>query len=310
MSNFWVVGVFFNPAKYQSLYRNYIDFAKNLKKQNVNLMTVELAFGDDEFTLPHIHGEIRRLRSNGVMWQKERLINYGVSQLPPECDKFAWVDCDIIFPDGWEEAANKLLDENDIIQLFKKVIHLPPNQTEYVGQKTSMMQGVVWQARIHKYWLERRKQKLLPFSAPGFAWAARREVFSDIGIYDKNIVGSGDTFLVDCYLNSWEIHGYAVKFTDYMKIDMGEWKAKLDAKKIALDYLPIDICHLFHGSMKNRKYMDRHETILLNNYDPKTDIRLINDVFEWSTDKYNMHEDVKGYFFGRNEDEFYQEGIQ
>ena len=56
--------------------------------------------------------------------------------------------------------------------------------------------------------------------------------------------------------------------------------------------------------------MDRHETILLNNYDPKTDIRLINDVFEWSTDKYNMHEDVKGYFFGRNEDEFYQEGIQ
>ena len=93
MSNFWVVGVFFNPAKYQSLHRNYIDFAKNLKKQNVNLMTVELAFGDDEFTLPHIHGEIRRLRSNSVMWQKERLINYGVSQLPPECDKFAWVDC-------------------------------------------------------------------------------------------------------------------------------------------------------------------------------------------------------------------------
>ena len=39
-------------------------------------------------------------------------------------------------------------------------------------------------------------------------------------------------------------------------------------------------------------------------------LRLINDVFEWSTDKYNMHEDVKGYFFGRNEDEFYQEGIQ
>lgn len=305
MKNFWVVGVFFNPAKYQSLHRNYLTFAEALKKQKVNLMTVELAFNDDEFTLPNIHGEIRRLRSNSIMWQKERLINYGVSELPSECDKFAWVDCDILFPDNWHVEADKLLDDSDIIQLFKKVIHLPPNQTEFVGQKVAMIQGVVWQEKIHKYWLERRKSKSLPFSAPGFAWAAKRSVFSDIGIYDKNIVGSGDTFLVDCYLNSWEIHGYAIKFTDHMKKDMSEWKNKLDAKNISLNYLPVDVYHLFHGSMKNRKYMDRHETILKNDYNPAQDIKLVNNVFEWNTDKYGMHEDVRGYFFGRNEDEFY-----
>lgn len=306
-NNFWVVGVFFNPARYKSLYRNYLIFANALKKQNINLMTVELAFGDDDFTLPNIHGEIKRLRSNSIMWQKERLINYGVSQLPEDCDKFAWVDCDILFPNNWEIEVDKLLDNNDIIQLFKKVIHLPPNQTEYIGQKVSLMQGVVWQQKVHKNWLERRKRKELPFSAPGFAWAAKKSVFSDIGIYDRNIVGSGDTFLVDCYLNSWEIHGYAIKFTDYMKQDMIDWKIKLDSKKINLDYLPIEILHLFHGSMKNRKYMDRHETILQNDYDPKKDIKLINGVFEWDSNKYSMHSDVKSYFFNRNEDEFYDE---
>jgi hypothetical protein len=306
MPNFWVISVYFNPAKYKSLHRNYLIFSENLKRQKINLLTVELAFNDDEFMLPD--GEnVHRLRGNSVMWQKERLINYGVSQLPPECDKFAWVDADILFPDNWEEQAVKLLDQYDVIQLFKKVIHLPPNETEFAGNKVATMQGVIWQNIIHKNWLERRKRKELPFSAPGFAWAARRSTFADIGLYDKNIVGSGDTFLVDCYLNSWEIHGYAMKFTDPMKTDMTIWKEKLWAKNIKYNYLPVDILHLFHGSMKNRKYMDRHETILKNIYDPKADIKLVNNVYEWASDKPEMHEDVRGYFFGRSEDEFYGE---
>jgi hypothetical protein len=307
LQNFWVVGVYFNPAKYKSLIRNYIVFANALKRQNINLMTVELAFGDSDFDLPEIHGDFRRLRSNSIMWQKERLINYGVSQLPSNCDKFAWIDCDVLLPDDWELKADKMLDKVDIIQLFKKVVHLPPNQFEFINQKVSNLQGIVWQQKIHKNWLARRKNKELPFSAPGFAWAAKRSVFEDIGIYDKNIVGSGDTFLVDCYLGSWDIHGYAIKFTDAMKKDMSLWKNDLDKKNVSLDYLPIDVYHLFHGSMKNRKYMDRHETILKNNYDPVGDIKLIDGVFEWNSDKYSMHEDVKGYFFGRNEDEFYNE---
>jgi hypothetical protein len=306
MQKFWAITVYFNPAKYKSLHRNYLIFSEKLKKQNVNLLTVELAFNDDEFMLPE--GEnVHRLRGESIMWQKERLINYGVSMLPPDCDRFGWIDCDIIFPDGWDEQASNLLDKYDILQLFKKVIHLPPNQTEFNGTKVATMQGVMWQYTIHKNWLERRKRKELPFSAPGFAWAARREVFADIGLYDKNIVGSGDTFLVDCYLNSWDIHGYAMKFTDHMKTDMMAWREKLLAKNVTVNYLPVDVLHLFHGSMKNRKYMDRHETILKNDYDPQADVRLVNNVYEWNSDKQEMHEDVKGYFFGRSEDEFYTE---
>jgi hypothetical protein len=221
---FWVITPFFNPAKYHSLLNNYFCFSENLKKQNINLLTVECAFNDDKFQIPSTENVVR-LKSNSIMWQKERLINYGVEQLPSSCKYFAWVDCDIFFPDGWDELAVKSLEKNDLIQLFKKIYHLKKGMINYDGTKVPAVQSVIWQYKIHSNWLNRRKNKDLSFSAPGFAWAAKRDCFSHVGgVYDKNIVGSGDTFLVDCLLNSWEIHGFAKKFTEPMKLHMNEWK--------------------------------------------------------------------------------------
>ena len=303
MSEFWAVTVFFNPAKYAALLNNYHIFAEQLSRQGVHLLTVECAFNDDDFQIPD-EPNVHRLHSNSIMWQKERLINYGTSKLPPECKYFAWIDCDVIFSDDqWANAAEEKLKQCDILQLFKKVIYLPKGDLTFQGRKITSVQSVIWQYKIHRNWLNRRRYKDLPFSVPGFAWAARREVFSDIGIYDRNIVGSGDTFLVDCYLNSWDIHGFAKKFTDHMKRDMLNWCEQLRAKKPVLDYLPIDIYHLWHGSLKNRKYMDRHDIILKYDYDPAADVVLKNDVYEWATPKTEMHEDIEQYFHERKEDD-------
>lgn len=301
--SFWVLTSFFNPAKFNSLLKNYHIFKEKLNSQGVNLLTIELAFNQDEFNLPPDKYTVQ-LRGSSVMWQKERLLNHGLSLLPDDCDKFAWIDCDVLFStDQWADMASDALDQNDIIQLYKRIFYLPKGDLEYKGTHTTMLQGLVWQKIIHKNWLERRRKKELPFSAPGFAWAAKRSVFSDIGIYDKNIIGSGDTFLVDCYFDSWEIHGYAKKFTDAMKVDMMEWKDKLDQKNPSIGYIPVDIYHLYHGSLKDRRYMDRHEAILQNSYDPKTDIILKDGIFEWGSEKPMMHETIRQYFFNRKEDE-------
>lgn len=301
---FWAITTFFNPAKYKSLLQNYFIFADNLKKQGINLLTVECAFGADDFEIPQSYN-VLRLRSDSVMWQKERLINYAVSQLPFSCKYFAWIDCDILLTNNnWAEMAIDKLQVADVIQLYKKVIYLPQGYLEFNGKdKIMLLQGIVWQKMIHNNWLERRKAKQLSFSAPGFAWACKREFFGDLGgIYDKNIVGSGDTFLVDCYFDSWDIHGFAKKFTEPMKSHMSLWAKQLKNKNPVLDYLPIDIWHLWHGSLKNRRYMDRHDVILKHNYDPLKDIILKNNVYEWATPKKEMHEDIKQYFFERKED--------
>lgn len=304
-NEFWAVTTFFNPARFKSLLNNYFIFSDALKKQGVNLLTVECAFGDDEFEIPD-GPNVHRVRGESVMWQKERLINFGVSQLPPECKYFGWLDCDVLFTDdNWAKTAVEKLQKAHIVQLFKKVIYLPQGHLSFNGKdKVTQVQGVIWQKMVHRNWLQRRKLKELPFSSPGFAWAARREFFEDLGgIYDKNIIGSGDTFLVDCFLDSWDIHGFVKKFTDPMKVHMLEWCERLKKKQPVLDYVPVDIWHLWHGSLKNRRYMDRHDVILKYNYDPAQDIVLDGEVYEWASDKPGMHEDIRQYFYERKEDE-------
>jgi len=298
-----VVTVFFNPAGYSSLLQNYFIFAESLKKNNINLITIECAFNDGSFYIPE-EENVYRLRSDSIMWQKERLINYGVSKLPESCKYFAWIDCDVLFlQDNWAEQACEKLKTCDIIQLFKKIFYMPKGMLKYDGTKIPFVQSVIWQYKIHKNWLNRRRANELPFSAPGFAWACRKDFFSDLGgIYDKNIVGSGDTFLVDCLLDSWDIHGFASKFNEKMKIDLMEYCGKLKNKNPVIDYIPVEITHLWHGNLKNRKYMDRHDVIKKYDYDPKSDIVLRNDVYEWSTEKPQMHEDIRQYFFERKED--------
>jgi hypothetical protein len=123
--------------------------------------------------------------------------------------------------------------------------------------------------------------------------------FEDLGgIYDKNIIGSGDTFLVDCFLDSWDIHGFVKKFTDPMKVHMLEWCERLKKKQPVLDYVPVDIWHLWHGSLKNRRYMDRHDVILKYNYDPLRTLCWMVRFYEWASDKPGMHEDIRQYFYG------------
>lgn len=305
-SNFWAVTTFFNPAKFKSLLNNYFIFADQLKRQGVNLLTVECAFGNDEYEIP-VTENVYRVRSNSVMWQKERLINFGVSKLPTDCKYFGWLDCDIILTDdNWAAMAVEKLQKAHVIQLFKKVIYLPNGHLTFNGvDKILQTQSVIWQKIIHRNWLQRRKLKELPFSAPGFAWAARRDFFFNSefnGIYDKNIIGSGDTFLVDCFLDSWDIHGFARKFTEPMKVHMTEWAKRIKKQNPVLDYIPVDIWHLYHGSLKNRNYMDRHDVILKYNYDPLNDIALCDNVYEWSSDKPEMHEDIRQYFYARKED--------
>ena len=300
MNNFWVITPFFNPAGYKNLPKNHAIFAKALKDTGVNLLTVELTFGESKPEISDTHNVVR-LKSNSVMWQKERLINYGLEQLPASCSKFAWVDCDVLFeqPD-WVAQTVKKLDTVDVVQLFKRVFYLPVGHEVYSGKHDIMLQSVIWQNKTYRNWLTRRIDKELPFSSPGFGWAANRSTFPN-GLYDRNIVGSGDTFMVDCMLDSWSIHGFATKFTQNMKSHMHGWRATLP--KIKYDYIPQSIYHLWHGSLKNRAYMDRHDILLENDYDPMMDVTVQDNVLEWCSPKDKMHTDIKQYFFNRKEDE-------
>lgn len=300
MSKLYAITVFFNPAGFHNLLNNYYIFRDKLSQyDNVELLTVELSF-NGKFQIDG--NNVLRLHSNSIMWQKERLINYAISQLPSDAEYFAWVDCDILFvQDNWIDLAFEKLENNDIVQLFKRVYFGTKGEREF-SPFYKFQQSVIWQYKIHKNWLNRRKSKELGFSAPGMVWAGRVDFFRDIGLYDKCITGSSDTFLVDCLLNSEEIHGYSLYLTEKMREDMSKYKQKILDKSPRFDYIPVDIMHLYHGTTANRNYLPRHEILRDNNFDPNLDIKLDCNVFEWNSAKIDMHDRIKQYFFDRKED--------
>jgi len=300
MDKLYVIAVFFNPAGFTSLLRNYYIFKEYLTRHsNIELLTIELSF-NGKF---QIEGEnVHRLTSNSVMWQKERLINYGISQLPADAKYFAWLDCDIIFLH--QDWVNMVLDElqrSDIIQPFKRVYFGTNGETEFTPF-FKFQQSVFWQYRIHKNWLERRQNKNLGFAAPGFAYCAKVSLFKDLGLYDKCITGSGDSALVDVLLDSDSIHAHSSYFTSAMKEDLTKYREKLLDRNPKVGYIPIDLMHLYHGTIANRNYVVRHEILQDNNFNPNTDIKLENNVFEWNTPKHDLHERLNRYFFDRKED--------
>jgi hypothetical protein len=237
------------------------------------------------------------------MWQKERMINYALSQLPDSCDRVAWLDADLLLPNGWQNQLLDKLEQVDFVQMYEKVIHLKQGERKFGGQSEDVKYGIVWQNKTYgENWIPYRTSKLLSHTEPGFAWAAKRNAIKT-GLYDKLICGGGDNWLADCLLGSYNLHHYLSKLTDDMKSDMDQWKQKFNlCTDKSNDYLPVEIYHLWHGSVKNRGYFTRDLIFKEFKFNPKEDIKITDNVLEWASDKPQLHEAVINYFKSRNED--------
>lgn len=85
----------------------------------VPLTTVELSF-NGRFEIP---GSIRLLGdpATQTLWQKERLLNLAIESLPPEADKVAWIDADLLFLNPHRAAeTERVLEEVAVCQLFER----------------------------------------------------------------------------------------------------------------------------------------------------------------------------------------------
>ena len=79
MSRLWAVTSYFNPAGYHRKLPNYRTFRKQLA---VPLLAVELSHSDKFELEPNDADVLVQLNGGNVMWQKERLLNVGISHLP------------------------------------------------------------------------------------------------------------------------------------------------------------------------------------------------------------------------------------
>ena len=89
----WGITTYFNPAGYSNKRTHLRLFSERIRKQGLKLLIVELAFGTSAYVLEDGLGDlVIRLRSSTVLWQKERMLNIGLRNLPDACDKVVWLD--------------------------------------------------------------------------------------------------------------------------------------------------------------------------------------------------------------------------
>src|SRR5690242_12714716 len=120
----WAITSYFNPIHYRSRRSNYHLFREQL---NLPLVAVELSF-DGHFELTSDDAEILIQKSGGdVMWQKERLLNIAMANLPTECQSVVWIDCDVVFQrTDLAEQILRELERAPLVQLFSLVHDIAP----------------------------------------------------------------------------------------------------------------------------------------------------------------------------------------
>lgn len=191
-ADLWCVIAYFNPAHYRTRRENYARCLAPLQAAGLPVLTVECAMGDRPFDLPSAPNVIQ-VRGPHVLWQKERLINLAVAQLPLTATKVAWLDGDILFdnPD-WAIETARLLDDFPVVQPFSRAIRLHRNCLSAKGTEYAV-DGFA--ATITRQPAALNAGAFHAHGHTGFAWAAQREWLTRHGLYDYFLSGNGDHYI-------------------------------------------------------------------------------------------------------------------
>ncbi len=303
----WAITSYYNPHKYRRRALNYQAFRNRLQ---LPLVTVELSF-DGNFELADEDANVMVRRSApDVMWHKERLLNIALAQVPDDCDKIAWLDCDLIFDDPeWVDAASKALQHHPVIQPFERsyyvhrdaeIGHTCPAQSDppYESLASALSAG-----RVQKnFLLEPDKRKI--GVVPGLAWAARREVLEKHSFYDACIMGCGDGAIVGGALGQYDdLIKYLQMTPDHAQHYLDWARPFYESVQGDVGSIPGSIYHLWHGEVEDRHYLARRVGFGKFGFNPYRDVAIdTNNCWRWNSQKPQMHEFVRNYFALRKED--------
>jgi hypothetical protein len=296
-----------NPCEYKRRYFLTKEFINRMENEkNIILYVVEIAYvsrqgyEDQEFIVTDTNNPRHlQIKLNNIpIWHKENAINVGIKKLlPNDWKAVAWIDADLYFEDPyWALNALKLLNGfNDVLQLFSIAIDMDKDENT----------NVIYQSFGHQH--KTGKKKLgIPgpdYWHPGYAWACTREFYERIGgLYDSGILGSGDYHMAMSFVGLGEksVHNCA---SDGYKRLIFDFQRKVG--NVNLGYVPGTIRHYFHGTKENRKYVERWEYLIQNNFDPSIHIEKNELGFYVPTKLWpkRLTHDIMIYFYDRKEDD-------
>jgi len=308
---FWGVTTYFNPLGYANKSENYSIFRESSKKQGLKLLTVELAFGKTPFELKETDADILirlRTKKENIIWHKEAMLNIGLKNLPADCDKFVWLDCDIIFKnDRWISETSTLLERYALVQPYRYFIRLPKGKRDLGPDQINELIT----SGKHSYGVSlidiEKKAKSKSYIDPNSRgiWAARRKIFDIIQFFEYDIVGGGDTWMLHAFTSSIPITTKLDLYPDTFRQKYLKWYSVATREiKGSVFVSEGAVLHLWHGKIENRDYWGRHKKICEANYNPDTDI--IKDsqgLWEWTGENKGLQRVFRRHFADRDEED-------
>ena len=311
----WVITSYFNPIGYQRRRANYRAFRRHL---NLPLATIEWS-PDSNFELDDDEAELMvRVGGGSLMWQKERLLNLLLPQLPAQCRYVAWVDCDVVFDRrDWGAAAIEALQTWPLIQLYDTARHTQQvelsrvdkieNWSEVGAEKTlpgfasATMQNKLLAQQAP---LQARVSVAIGDSSNGFAWAAQRALLERHPFPDVWVAGGGDTALCFAAFGMPEgmvlQHGLSDAHRDHYLPLAHAFAQTVNGQ---VSYLQGTVHALWHGKIDQRGYKERHQFMARHGFDPSRFLQLApSGVWQWTAAASALAEEVRNYFVRRNED--------
>lgn len=314
-----VVTAITNPQRYYARYKLYQAFEKMCADAGVTLWTIELALRDRHHEVTCAgHPNHIQLRSPAELWHKENLLNIAISRLPEDWEYVAWIDADVTFarPDWATETVHQL-QHYHMVQMWSHAQDVSSNWDLGTGKCLSGPH----QSFLCSYVNGTQFPKYLADCNPGgsgssgtgagrdwhsgYAWAARRSAFSDLGgLGDIALLGSADHHMAAALIGKVErtIHGQMQQsYKDYW----ARWQARAEKYvKRNVGFVPGLLLHNWHGPKVNRRYVDRWRILVDEKYDYREDIKYDpQGVLQLTDSNRVLRDKLRAYFAQRREDE-------
>ena len=273
-SDMAVLLVYFNALSYKKLAQNLCLIYHTLTRAGIPVYLVEHCFKDQTPLFPENGTTIFNTRSDSYMFYKENLLNWLMPKVPAQYTKFFMMDCDLLFDkDTWYDDVSVLLDTHDAVHPFENAVWLGSDLKTVDLKKISIVAG-------------RDNSDLgLKLMHPGFAWAFRRDFIEPRGVFDINIMGSGDTILASSVIQINKNHGpWQTNSLDWIIEEFNKYFMKFRDNRST--FYRQTVYHLWHGSQilrrNNKRYTDFKTACSEHSINTKDDIFALN--------KYGLYE--------------------
>jgi hypothetical protein len=293
-----------NVMMYDSRYDLYEKFKQHMAALGVNLITIELAYGDRAFEVTEKNNPNHvQLRTWHEIWHKENALNVGLaylSQVHPDWEFVGWFDADIEFIDGpiAIERALHALQRYMIIQPWSTAFDKGPEDNNgggnIIGTHRSFM---------YSYKKNLKFDKTYAGWHPGFAWMARREAIENLRLIDIGILGAGDRHFACSSVGRMEDSIVDGLHPEYAA-ELMHWQERaMPQIQMNVGYVNQTIGHGWHGNKHCRGYATRWEILKKRQYRPRKHLYTdVQGLYGLQPSEWQLRDDISRYFESRNED--------